>query len=243
MTDVQKLREELKKAELLEEKEKKKQELEYYSKYSGLYKHIHLSRGKKKKIEGMCFSRIGDFKRDSIDGRICYTLETIGQADTNNSWQKENSIKYIKQTERIYDSYPSFIRWNRCNLTNPQFDNLIKLVKSRSSEFFSFLQKIEDINFEESELEPDSNLEFDLPYIQFEPHESILFKDSDYMLPGYRYLISRNSIILALNDLREKFDDLHRLSRHFESCDMDYYRSRENSIKTAREKINKIKNF
>ncbi len=234
MSDIKKLREELAKAEAIEAENKKKQELEYYSKYSGIYRCVYFSRGKKRKMQGISFIRLSKFSRDS-HGRICYVSEIITASDYK-SYHTEVSAKYTINNETIYDNTcPGFMTWDKSDTTDEKFNQLIKLVKLKSNSFFEILQKVGEIEADGSE--PNTPDSFDLPYIQFEAYESTLFKDSDFMLPGYRYLISKNSIKLALEDLDEESKDLRRNSFYFDSCDREYVRNKENSIESARAKV------
>lgn len=235
MTDIQKLREELAKAEAIEEKNKKLQELERYSKYSGIYRHVSFSRGKKRKMEGISFIRLSNFARDRHD-RIVYRSESINCSDFSSAHgYTKNGIEYIIQQETIYDSYPSFMIWNCSDISNAKFDELIKIVKGRAATFLNLLENLEEITIHENT--PKNDFLLDLSFIQFEPHESILFRDSDFMLPGYRYLITSNSIKAAFEDLDRQHSDLYRGSHRFEACDMGYVRNKESSMSSARRKL------
>lgn len=235
MTDIQKLREELAKAEAIEEQNKKQQKLEYYSKYSGIYRHVSFSRGKKRKMEGISFIRLSKFERDRHD-RIVYRSESINCSDFSSAHgYTKNGIEHIIQQETIYDSCPSFITWNRSDISDAKFDELIKIVKGRAAAFLNLFGNLEEITIQDDI--PKNDFLLDLPFIQFEPYESTLFRDSDFMLPGYRYLITPNSIKAAFEDLDKQHSDLYRGSHLFEACDMGYVRNKESSIESARRKL------
>lgn len=235
MTDIQKLREELAKAEAIEEKNKKQQELERYSKYSGIYRHVSFSRGKKREIEGVSFTKISKFERDRHD-RIVYCAESINCSDFSSGYgYTKNGIEHTIQQETIYDSCPSFITWDRADISDAKFDELIKIVKGRAATFLNLLGNLEEIIIRDNR--PKNDFLLDIPFVQLEPHESTLFRDSDFMLPGYRYLITPNSIQAGLEDLGREHSDLYWGSHLFEACDMGYVRNKEGSIESARRKL------
>lgn len=71
----------------------------------------------------------------------------------------------------------------------------------------------------------------DFPFVKVEPYDTVILgEDNPYMMIGYRYLLTPQSRVMALQKIADEEKSLYRTSGMWESCDMKYVESKEASI-------------
>lgn len=78
--------------------------------------------------------------------------------------------------------------------------------------------------------------EHDYPHLVLTPSESV-YVPKDYMLPGYRYVLSRASVAAALSQIDGEERSDARISHLVQSCDMDYLHSKRRTLEGLRAKL------
>ncbi len=232
-------------AELLKLKEKEEVDalqatLDSYKGNEGIfYKAAGNSYRKKNPVvRGVYIERVSNFhlekKRHKTDTqRVCYTSEKIDvyiPGDRN----KECHFGFRKSVETIYD-YKLF-DGSRDVVTNEQFDMLVKLAADRAANLLEILKGdgLPSVIFG---YEPKEDIDF--PYLQLEPYEySLIGGDySIFCFDGYRYLMTPNSIKVALEKIDQQEQDLYKGSQYFESCDYAHVNRTEQTLKELQRKI------
>jgi len=80
------------------------------------------------------------------------------------------------------------------------------------------------------------NIAIDIPHVVLASTESSMVPKC-FQLPGYKYIISRQSILQAHKSLNEEYETLCRGSHLYQECDMKHVTSRYNQIDRIRSLI------